>query len=79
MPLYEYRCGKCGRKVEELRSAAELDDPVRCPECGGPMKRVLSAPGAIRMGDGRTPGTTCCGRSERCDAPPCSDGSCSRN
>ncbi|MBN2537013.1 zinc ribbon domain-containing protein [candidate division WOR-3 bacterium] len=79
MPIYEYRCEPCGRTVEWLRRAGEADEPVECPDCGKPMERVFSVPGGIRMGTGRAPGTTCCGRSERCDSPPCGDGSCRRD
>jgi putative FmdB family regulatory protein len=32
MPLYEFRCGRCGRRFEELvLSSAEK---VACPDCG---------------------------------------------
>lgn len=79
MPLYEYQCKGCGKTVELLRTMEEIDKPARCSECGGRMGRILSVAGGIRMGTGRAPGTTCCGRSERCDSPPCSDGSCYRD
>lgn len=43
MPLYEYECPECGRKLELRRSMADNDRPTRCPECGkGVLKRVLS-------------------------------------
>jgi putative FmdB family regulatory protein len=76
MPLYEYRCGKCGRQVEELVAASDAEKPVKCPDCGRRMERLLSAPGGIRMGAGASGSGTCCGRTERCDSPPCSGGSC---
>lgn len=79
MPLYEYRCEGCNRTVELLRTVKELDAPVRCPKCNGRMKRMFSVAGAIKTGTGRTPGSTCCGRVERCESPPCSDGSCVRD
>jgi putative FmdB family regulatory protein len=43
MPLYEYECPECGRKLELRRSIAESERDVKCPECGkGILKRVLS-------------------------------------
>lgn len=79
MPIYEYRCAGCGRVFESLRALAVADDPAPCPDCGKAAKRILSAPAGIRMGAGRAPGSTCCGRDERCDSPPCSGGACGRD
>lgn len=31
MPLFEFRCNKCGREFEDLVSA---NANARCPECG---------------------------------------------
>lgn len=41
MPLYEYRCGKCGRETEVLQ---KLSDPplARCPSCRGKLTKLLS-------------------------------------
>ncbi len=33
MPLYEYRCGKCGEVFEQLVSAGKKDAKVQCPKC----------------------------------------------
>ena len=70
MPIYDYRCRECGRVSEVfLRSP---DSEVRCPHCGsGDVDKLISASYVIRM-DAAAPGATCCGRTERCDAPPCS-------
>ncbi len=35
MPIYEYRCTKCGRNFEKLRKAQDADAPVECPYCQG--------------------------------------------
>lgn len=37
MPIYEYQCIKCGKKVEVLQ---KIDD--KPPECHGPMKKLMS-------------------------------------
>jgi putative FmdB family regulatory protein len=33
MPMYEYRCTKCGRRFEKLRRFADRDRPAECPDC----------------------------------------------
>ena len=43
MPIYQYDCAGCGRRVEVFfRSISRVGDPV-CPECGGKeLTRVIS-------------------------------------
>lgn len=42
MPIYEYRCGGCGRKVSLLVRAASTS-PLACPRCGsGELTRLFS-------------------------------------
>ena len=81
MPIYEYRCMECGRKTEILQKNLKQEDSTTCPFCGSSkMEKLLSSPGVIRMGSDTPKGTTCCGRAERCDTPPCSsDGECTRD
>lgn len=43
MPLYEYRCNPCG-EFESLRSMAEYNAPINCPECDRPATKIFSAP-----------------------------------
>lgn len=44
MPLYEYRCAKCGLQFELLRSLSAADDEARCPKCRSKaVERVLSS------------------------------------
>ena len=47
MPLYEYRCLKCGRSTEKIE---KVDGPHlrKCPHCGGKVESVL-APSAIQF------------------------------
>ncbi len=43
MPIFEYRCGKCGHEFEELESVADRDKARNCPECGSKrVERVVS-------------------------------------
>jgi putative FmdB family regulatory protein len=74
MPIYEYRCETCGTLSEYLVGMGK-DDPVICRQCGShEMNRILSVSSFSLQPDGRVSGRTCCGREERCDTPPCSNG-----
>ncbi len=51
MPIYEYQCESCGHRLEALQRLA--DDPLTtCPECGGQLKRLISAPAFQFKGSG---------------------------
>jgi len=51
MPLYEYRCSKCG-SVFEVRQKFS-DEPLTVHEgCGGQVERLLSAPALQFKGSG---------------------------
>jgi putative FmdB family regulatory protein len=81
MPIYEYRCQDCGKVTEVfIRSINEKVD-VSCPDCrSSNLLKIFSAPSAVLMGGLSKQGMTCCGRNERCDTPPCSDGgTCKRD
>lgn len=51
MPLYEYECQNCGKRTELLQ---RFNDPplAACPECGGEVKKLLSAPAVQFKGSG---------------------------
>ncbi len=77
MPIYEYHCAACGERVEVLLRSTTTT-PV-CPECGGPLTdKLFSTPHVLSNQSRRPVGHTCCGRDERCQAPPCSDGNACR-
>lgn len=40
MPLYEFICSGCQRKIEELLSSPV--ETIACPRCGGEAKKILS-------------------------------------
>lgn len=51
MPLYEYECSGCDRRTEVIQRFA--DDPLtECSECGGELKRLISAPAVQFKGTG---------------------------
>ena len=52
MPTYEYECEKCGVTFERFQKITE--EPVKeCPECGGPVRRLIGAgAGVIFKGSG---------------------------
>ena len=42
MPTYEYECTKSGKRFERMQSMS--DEPLKtCPECGGPVRRLITA------------------------------------
>jgi len=75
MPIYDFRCPKCGELYEVLLLPSSPDrKALTCPSCGSPnQERLISVP-SVSKGRANAPGTTCCGREERCQAPPCSTG-----
>ena len=51
MPIYEYRCGACGKRSSSLLPSYSAPDPA-CPHCGKPeLKRLVSTFATVRSGD----------------------------
>jgi putative FmdB family regulatory protein len=51
MPLYEYKCDKCGQVFEVIQRFS--DDPLTTHEvCGGHVERLISAPAFQFKGSG---------------------------
>lgn len=84
MPTYEYRCNNCGHQFEVFH--AMTADPVgTCPQCNGPVTRLIGGGSAIIFKGsgfhatdyGRTTSPACgrdapcCGRETPCDHRPC--------
>lgn len=83
MPTYEYECLKCKHRFDRFQSMSA--EPVKiCPECGGPVERLISGgAGVIFKGSGfhatdyagARPSCgldrPCCGRESPCDRKPC--------
>lgn len=51
MPIYEYECRRCSRRLEIMR---RMSDPplTECPECGGELRKLVSAPAFQFKGTG---------------------------
>ena len=51
MPLYEFRCESCGHETETIMLFSD-PLPTICESCGGPLKKLLSAPAVQFKGSG---------------------------
>jgi putative FmdB family regulatory protein len=51
LPLYEYRCLKCDRRFEKIE---KVSGPhlKKCPDCGGSVEALISAPAIQFKGTG---------------------------
>jgi putative FmdB family regulatory protein len=52
VPIYEYRCKKCGHLFEKLHQSFSEARVKKCPECGGKVEQLFSAPAAHFKGEG---------------------------
>ncbi len=67
MPIYEYKCGKCGRVFEQLVRSSS-DRPAACPSCGGKKieKQFSSFSATVSGSSGSLP----------CESGACQPGGC---
>jgi putative FmdB family regulatory protein len=78
MPVYEYRCQKCGQVIELLIRSKQEEKELRCTQCGASeLQRLLSA-ATVGIQNSRATrraecerSAPCCGRETRCEQPPC--------
>ncbi len=79
MPIYEYRCTKCGTDFEEIVGTG--DPAPACPSCHSAKTEKLLSKACVRTGSGREPAcdSGCCetgaGRASS-GCAGCSGGSC---
>ena len=51
MPIYEYKCSKCGHKIEVIQKMS--DQPITvCEKCKGSMSKIISPAGLMFKGSG---------------------------
>ena len=51
MPIYEYKCTKCGKEFEVLQRSFDVDE-APCEYCGAPGKRFMSNTSFVLKGTG---------------------------
>jgi putative FmdB family regulatory protein len=51
MPIYGYRCSQCGHELEVFQSMSAQPLSI-CPECGGPLRKLLYPVGVHFKGSG---------------------------
>lgn len=51
MPLYEYECKKCHHRFEKIQKFSDRM-VKKCPDCGGPVEQMVSAPAVQFKGSG---------------------------
>ena len=61
MPVYDYKCVRCGHRFDLLRSLSAKDE-VKCPKCGGDVARVYEG----KWCAGKASGGSCSGNCQGC-------------
>jgi len=51
LPLYEYKCRKCGHRFEKIENM-NASTTKKCPKCGATAERMLAAPAIQFKGTG---------------------------
>ena len=51
MPLYEYECTQCHRRLEKIQKFSDAELTI-CPQCGGSLERTVTAPAIQFKGAG---------------------------
>ncbi len=64
MPLYDFRCPKCGLEFEVTRPISRASEPALCPWDKTPSERVFKMPMTFVRGGTSTPTSSEDGTSE---------------
>jgi putative FmdB family regulatory protein len=51
MPIYEFRCTKCGNQTEVIQKLSDKN-PTRCKKCGGRLEKMISSAAIQFKGEG---------------------------
>ncbi len=51
MPIYEFRCKKCGNHIEVFQKISDKP-PTRCKKCGGRLEKQISRTAVQFKGEG---------------------------
>jgi putative FmdB family regulatory protein len=79
MPLYEYKCEKCGTKHEFLHKSINSESEVSCPNCKSKENKKLFSSFSASMGTSNNYSSCSSGN---CDIPAssgCASGMCGLN
>jgi putative FmdB family regulatory protein len=60
MPIFEYKCQKCGAEFDELDSISNRDKPHKCPACGSRRSERQLSVFSASSGDGGGGGGSVC-------------------
>ena len=72
MPIYEYKCPKCGLKFELLRPMSKANEDAPCPTCKNGAKRAVSSFAAFtKSSSGSSSAVAGSGGCSTCSAPSC--------
>jgi putative FmdB family regulatory protein len=63
MPIYEFKCRKCGLQFETLTSSSEDGSGLKCPECGEPKPEKLMSKFSASGTESKASGGGGCGHS----------------
>jgi len=79
MPIYEYRCDRCGHQFEKLiRNQNDLPD--KCPECNAEGLKKLFSTFSAKVAASSAGGAGCadgsCSLASSCPTGTCPTGSC---
>jgi putative FmdB family regulatory protein len=54
VPIYEYRCNGCGRRVSVFQRSIQSQSVAACPRCGSrDLARLISRVAVVRSEEGR--------------------------
>ncbi len=56
MPIYEYKCQKCGQKFEQRVGYFQSNKSARCPQCGYELAERIFSPISSNTGGCSTGG-----------------------
>ncbi|OGO02431.1 MAG: hypothetical protein A2Y59_06145 [Chloroflexi bacterium RBG_13_52_14] len=72
MPIYEYKCPKCGLKFELLRPMSKSNEDAPCPTCKNGAKRAVSSFAAFTKSSSGSPSAVAgSGGCSTCSATSC--------
>ncbi|RLE13209.1 hypothetical protein DRJ04_04775 [Candidatus Aerophobetes bacterium] len=68
MPLYRYKCEKCGSITQILEGVGKGSNKIRCRSCGSD-KLVKLLPASLSVRSSEPIVSECCGMTNPCDNP----------